>query len=172
MAGGAPIPPPGLIRCGPRRATPYLCSNADIAALVEAAGALPRPVSAITYQTMIGLLAVTGMRVGEAIGLDRDDFDADHDGLLTVREAKFAKTRQIPLHPSTVSGLRGSGGPMITAERNSCPPASRHGTMAQGEIHAIHVGRLRKVPVDTLREYVDRQRAIAGDTATAHDNAG
>lgn len=101
------VPPPGLIRCGPRRATPYLYSDADIVALVDAAGALPRPLSAITYQTLIGLLAVTGMRVGEAIGLDRDDFDADHGGMATVREAKFAKTRQVPLHPSTVSALSG-----------------------------------------------------------------
>jgi integrase/recombinase XerD len=52
--------------------------------------------SAITCQTRMGLLAVTGMRVGEAIGVDRDDFDADHDGLLTARGAKFAKSRCTP----------------------------------------------------------------------------
>ncbi len=100
------IPPPGLIRCGPCRATPYLYSDADIAALVHAAATLPRPLGALTYQTLTGLLAVSGMRVGEAIGLDRDDFDADRDGLLEVRGAKFGKTRLIPLHPSTVAALR------------------------------------------------------------------
>jgi integrase/recombinase XerD len=100
------VPPPGLIRCGPRRATPYQYSQADLTALVAAAGTLPRRVGAATYQTLLGLLAVTGMRVGEAIGLDRDDLDADHDGLLRVRNGKFGKSRQLPLHPSTLAALR------------------------------------------------------------------
>lgn len=100
------VPPPGLLRRGPRRAIPYLYSAADIGALVDAAAALPRPLGAATYQTLIGLLAVTGMRVGEAIRLDRDDLDADHDGLLRVRHSKFGKSRLVPLHPSTVTALR------------------------------------------------------------------
>jgi integrase/recombinase XerD len=102
----AEVPPLGLIRCGPRRATPYLYSQADITAVVDAASTLPRPLGAATYQTLIGLLAVSGMRVGEAIRLDRDDLDADHDGLLTVRDSKFGKSRLVPLHPSTVAALR------------------------------------------------------------------
>ena len=101
------VPPPGLLRRGPRRAVPYLYSAADIGALIDAAGMLPRPLGAATYQTLIGLLAVTGMRVGEAIRLDRDDLDADHDGLLRVRHSKFGKSRLVPLHPSTVTALRG-----------------------------------------------------------------
>jgi integrase len=100
------VPPPGLLRSGPHRQTPYLYSQADIAALVDAAGTLARPLGAATYQTLIGLLAVTGMRVGEAIALDRDDLDADHDGLLTVRDSKFGKSRLLPLHPTTVAALR------------------------------------------------------------------
>ena len=56
--------------------TPYLYTDADIAALMAAAGALRSPLRAATYQTLIGLLAVTGMRVGEAIALDRDDVDS------------------------------------------------------------------------------------------------
>jgi integrase len=101
------VPPPGLLRRGPRRAIPYLYSAADIGALVDAVAMLPRPLGAATYQTLIGLLAVTGMRVGEAIRLDRDDLDADHDGLLRVRDSKFGKSRQLPLHPSTVAAVRG-----------------------------------------------------------------
>jgi integrase len=54
---------------------------------------------------LLGLLSVTGMRIGEAIRLDRHDLDADR-GLLVVRSAKFGKTRQLPLHPSTVQALR------------------------------------------------------------------
>lgn len=102
----AEVPPPGLLRGGPRRAIPYLYSQADITALVHAAGTLARPLGAATYQTLIGLLAVTGMRVGEAIRLDRDDLDADHDGLLTVRDSKFGTSRLVPLHPTTVAALR------------------------------------------------------------------
>ena len=58
-----------------------------------------------TYRTLIGLLAVTGMRVGEAIRLDRDDVDLAH-GVLTVRDTKFGKSRELPVHPSTVKALR------------------------------------------------------------------
>jgi integrase/recombinase XerD len=100
------VPPPGLLRSGPRRQTPYLYSQADLTALVDAAGMLPRPLGAATYQTLIGLLAVTGMRVGEAIRLDRDDLDADHDELLRIRHSKFGKSRLLPLHPTTVAALR------------------------------------------------------------------
>ena len=57
-----------------------------------------------TYRTLIGLLAATGMRVGEAIGLDRDDFDAIC-GVLTIRNGKFGKSRELPLHPSTIGAL-------------------------------------------------------------------
>jgi integrase len=59
---------------------------------------------AATFQTLIALLSVTGMRVGEAIALDRDDFDAIN-GIITIRNAKFGKSRELPLHPSTVAAL-------------------------------------------------------------------
>lgn len=58
-----------------------------------------------TYRTLIGLLATAGMRVGEAISLDQQDFDAV-DGLLTVRQGKFGKSRELPLHPSAVAAAR------------------------------------------------------------------
>jgi integrase len=71
------------------RATPYLYSESDIAALIAAAGTLRTPHRVATFRTLIALLAVTGMRVGEAIGLDRDDFDSVI-GLLTIRNASSA----------------------------------------------------------------------------------
>jgi len=58
-----------------------------------------------TYRTLIGLLAATGMRIGEAIGLDRDDFDAG-SGMVTIRHGKFDKARALPLHPTTVAALQ------------------------------------------------------------------
>jgi len=98
------IPAAGLVTGRNRRAVPYLYSEAEIAALMAAAGQLRSPVRAATYQTLLGLLAVTGLRIGEAIALDRDDVDIAH-GQLTVRRGKFGKSRQLPLHATTVNAL-------------------------------------------------------------------
>jgi integrase/recombinase XerD len=99
------IPPPGLIAHGNHRATPYLYSSSEIDALVAAARRLPTPIAAATYPTMISLLAVTGMRFGEAIALNVTDFD-DHTETLIVRAGKFGKSRLLPVHPTTADGLR------------------------------------------------------------------
>jgi integrase len=90
-------------RC--RRTSPYLYSDSDIAALMAAARALRSPLRAATYETLIGLIAVTGMRSGEAVRLDRDHIDWD-EGVLTVWRSKFQKSRALPLHPSTLAALR------------------------------------------------------------------
>ena len=58
------------------------------------------------------------------------------------------------------------------AERLDIGRTMLYELISAGEIHAIHVGRLRKVPVEALREYVDRQRALAGDNSGARDTAG
>jgi len=98
------VPSVGLIRHGPDRATPYLYSDQEIHALLAAAGHLRPQLRAATYQMLIGLLAISGIRIGEAIGLDTDDLDVA-DSLLVVRHAKFAKVRLVPLHPSTMRAL-------------------------------------------------------------------
>jgi integrase len=100
------IPPAGLIPAQGHRVVPYIYSGDDIAKLLAAAGRLPTPHRADTYQTLIGLVAVTGMREGEAVRLDRDDVDLD-EGLLTIRDSKFGKSRQIPIHASTIKALAG-----------------------------------------------------------------
>ncbi|HEY5361105.1 MAG TPA: tyrosine-type recombinase/integrase [Streptosporangiaceae bacterium] len=100
------VPPAGLIPSRPCRATPYLYSDIDIAALISAADGLRFPLRAATYQALISLLAVTGLRVGEAIRLNGADLDFAR-GVLTVRASKFGKTRLVPLHPTAVAGLRG-----------------------------------------------------------------
>ncbi len=101
----AEVPPADLLPARPCRSTPYLYSDGNIAALIAAAGTLRSPLRAATYETLIGLLAVTGLRIGEAIRLDRDDIDWDH-ALLIVRNSKFGKSREIPLHETTVQALR------------------------------------------------------------------
>lgn len=99
------IPPAGLIRApSNHRVVPYIYGDDDVARLLEAAARLPTAHRADTYQTVIGLIAVTGMRVGEVVRLDRDDVDLGQ-GLLTIRDSKFGKCRQVPVHPSTVDAL-------------------------------------------------------------------
>jgi integrase/recombinase XerD len=98
------VPPRDLLPPRPRRASPYLYSEQEIMALFQATSMLRFPLRVATYQTLIGLLAVTGMRVGEAIDLDREDFDVQH-GVILVRHAKFNKTRELPLHTTAVTAL-------------------------------------------------------------------
>lgn len=115
------VPPTDLLPVARQRKTPYLYSQAEITTLVHAAGLLAAPLQAATYQALISLLAVTGMRVGEAVGLDRGEVDLDAR-LLTVVNGKYGKARQLPLHPSTVAMLR-----EYSARRDRlCPaPATR-----------------------------------------------
>jgi integrase/recombinase XerD len=101
----AEIPPAGLLPGGPRRAVPYLYSPGDIAALLAQADRLKTPLRTATLKTLIGLMAVTGMRGGEAVSLDDADFEPDR-GLLLIRHAKLGKHRLLPLHPTTVTALQ------------------------------------------------------------------
>ena len=85
---------------------PYLYSPADIAALQAAAGRLRGPLRAETYTVLIALLAVTGLRISEAIALDDDDIDTG-EGMLIVRQDKAQSFRLVPLHPTTLAALAG-----------------------------------------------------------------
>lgn len=98
------VPSHHLLPCPSRRLTPYIYSKQDIDRLLEAARVQRDRLSAATDTTLLGLIAATGMRVGEAIGLDRRDLDHER-GLLVVRETKFGKSRELALHPSTLEAL-------------------------------------------------------------------
>jgi len=114
------VPPLGLLApTTTHRAVPYLYSDAETAALMCAARLLRCPLRAATYETLIGLLAVTGMRIGEAIRLDRDDVDWDDESLV-VRDTKFGKSRRLPLHPSTIDALAAYAG----VRDRRCPAAT------------------------------------------------
>jgi integrase/recombinase XerD len=102
---GTQVPPTDLFPLRTKRATPYLYSAEDVAALMTAARRLHTPLVAATYETLIGLLAVTGLRVGESLDLDRVDVDLTA-GMVTVVNGKFGKSRQVPLHPTTIGRLR------------------------------------------------------------------
>ena len=101
------IPPAGVFVVPSNRPTPYIYTPDEIARIIEAAGQLRRsvitPLRAELYQTLFGLIAATGLRVGEALRLRFDDLLPG--GILRIRNTKFAKSRLVPLHPTVVAAL-------------------------------------------------------------------
>ena len=99
------IPPTGLIPLRRRRRPPFIYTDDEVLALMtQARSGIRQALCAATYETLIGLLAVTGMRISEAIKLDRADIDWDQ-GVLLVRESKFNKSRYLPLRDSSLQAL-------------------------------------------------------------------
>jgi len=105
------IPSPKLLPDTLHRKSPFIYTDEQITRLLEAAGKLPSTVPgtaglrAKTYCTLFGLLSVTGMRISEALSLNREDVDLDQ-ALLIVRGTKFDKSRFVPMHKSTEEALR------------------------------------------------------------------
>ncbi|QCO99602.1 integrase [Arthrobacter sp. 24S4-2] len=102
---GTEIPPSGLMPHRQRWRQPFIYSTADIEALMnQAHQSITSPLRAATYETLIGLLASGGLRIGEAIKLDRSDVDWSGNVLL-IRESKFGKSRLVPLHSTAMQAL-------------------------------------------------------------------
>jgi integrase len=99
------VPAAELLPQRPHRASPYLYSDAEITALIAATSSLRTPLRRATFATLIGLLAVTGILVGEAIALGCGDVDLAAKQLVAC-QGKFGKIRELALHPSTVEALR------------------------------------------------------------------
>lgn len=101
------VPPTQLIQARLGRARPYFYSQEEIEQLMAGAKALSsgNGLPGLSYACLFGLLTVTGLRIGEALALTRDDVDLG-SGVLTIRGAKFGKSRLVPLHPSTRRMLR------------------------------------------------------------------
>lgn len=98
------VPPPGLIPMRQRWRPPFLFTSADIATLIECARAMRWRLPAATHATLLGLLASTGMRVGEALRLEPSDIDRADD-VIVIRESKFGKSRLVPVLPDTRAAL-------------------------------------------------------------------
>lgn len=98
------VPPQSLLPYPRQKRLPFIYSADDITALMAEARRLQPALRSATYEALIGLLAATGMRVGEAVRLDRADANLV-EGLLVVRMSKFGKSREVPLHPSTTEAL-------------------------------------------------------------------
>ena len=101
------VPPEGLIPYRYCRQSPYIYSDGEIKQIFETASQLPsrKGLRSLTFSTFFGLLAVTGMRMSEALALDRGDVDLD-EGVLTIRRTKFGKSRIVPVHASTRKALK------------------------------------------------------------------
>ena len=101
------VPHRRLLPFRSKRARPYLYTQGEIARLLQAALTMvsPHPLRQRTHYCLFGLLAVTGMRLGEALSVRPEDVDLDR-GIITVRRTKFDKNRLVPLHPSTCAVLR------------------------------------------------------------------
>lgn len=99
------VPPTDLLPATQPRMTPYLYSEGDIARLMAVAHDLAPAFRGTTYETVIGLLVVSGLRIGEVLRLGRDDIDEDRLALV-VRRSKPGSSREVPLHETTMETLR------------------------------------------------------------------
>ena len=129
------IPPADLLAAPSHRPPPYIYSAEEIAALIHAAGTIAAPLPSATLQALISLIAATGLRVGEALALDRGDAGPDA-AMLTVT-GKNDQTRLVPLHPTTASMLAGyaagaTGSARTRARRRCSSPAPDSGRGSAG----------------------------------------
>lgn len=101
------IPPSDMLKHRYPRRTPHIYTENEIIRLIKAAKQTraPKGLWGWTFSMIFGLLAVTGMRVAESVNLNREDVDLK-EGVLTVHETKFRKSRLVPLHPSTTKMLQ------------------------------------------------------------------
>jgi integrase/recombinase XerD len=153
------VPPTRVFPTERHRPMPYLWSAQQIELLLAIAGQLRPALRGLTYQTLFGLLAVSGMRLGEAIGLHRDDVDLEA-AVITIRHAKFDRPRLVPLHPTAATALRG-----YAAERDHLCPRPR----ADAFFLSSHGSALDRSGVGkTLRQITT---AMGIRTATVHPRA-
>jgi integrase/recombinase XerD len=139
---GTEIPPAGLLPYRPNRAKPYLYTDEQIRQLLEAAKNMPttHSLQPWTYHCLFGLLAVTGLRISEALNLRSADVDWS-EGILTIHYSKFGKSRLIPLHTSTLKVLSdydSRRGRLFTARKTPYFFCSRYdGRLDEGQVRRV-----------------------------------
>lgn len=148
------MPPLGLVPSRARWHKPFLYCEADITAMLSEAARIDPPLRAATYHTLLGLLAATGLRVGEAINLDRGDIDWV-EGVLLIRETKFGKSRRVPLQPSTLDALHGYDAARRAAMPRPKDPALFVSRTGRRLIYAV----VRDVPTHRHHRRSRRRRA-------------
>ena len=123
------VPPYGLLPHRRRRKPPYVYSDEEVERLLDEAARL-RSAAGLrgpTFTTLFGLLAATGLRLGEALSLDIADVNLS-DGILTVRNTKFGKSRFVPVHRSTRQALAD-----YARRRDQVLPQGAHGAFFLSE---------------------------------------
>lgn len=145
------VPDRRLLPFRSKRARPHLYTQDEITRLLQAALTLesPHPLRQRTHCCLFGLLAVTGMRLGEALSLRPEDVDLDR-GIITVRRTKFDKNRLVPLHPSTCAVLREYVG---LREKTH----ARRGRVVPFFFATIHGTRLNNTNVNLVFRTLSRQ---------------
>ena len=118
------IPPSDLLPYRPERKQPHIYTEEEIQNLLAATDRLytTTGLRSMTYVTLLGLLVVTGLRVSEALGLNRDEVDWE-EAVLTISSTKFNKTRLVPVHPTTLNALRRYGRERDSTFRHPRTPA-------------------------------------------------
>ena len=101
----AEVPPEDVLDRRQWRIAPYLYSAQEVTALMTAARTLRPAFRAVTWRTLIGLLAVTGMRQGEACRMRCGDVDLNEETIV-IEDSKFGKSRMVFLHPTAAAALR------------------------------------------------------------------
>ncbi len=157
------VPPNDLLPAKKRRAVPYLYSEAEIEQLLQAARKIRPRLKSATIETLVGLLAVTGMRIGEAIALDRGDVEL-REGRLTVRRDKSGKSREIALHPSTVTALAG----YARLRDELCPHPKDPSFLISAAGARLYRGTVNH-EFDRLRRYCGLDYDTLGRAARIHD---
>ena len=152
------VPPARLLAARATRPMPFIYTDAQVDALLSAADELRPRIRAVTFRTLLSLQTATGIRTGEAVGLDVDDVDLrSGQGTLTVT-GKYGKKRMLPLHPTVADGLAGyleSRAALLPAAH--CPALlvnTRGSRLGKGSIHP------------TFRAVADRAGLVTASTAS------
>lgn len=150
------VPPSRLLPARATRPTPFIYTDAQIGALLEACDQLRPRLRAVTFRTLLSLQAATGIRTGEATGLNVSDVDLDEQTLTVT--GKYGKTRLLPLHPTVADGLSGylsTRAALLPAAHCRALLISSRGTrLGRGSIHP------------TFRALADRAGLTAASTAS------
>jgi integrase/recombinase XerD len=145
------VPAEDLLPASQPRLAPYIYSEAEIMALMAAARGLQPALRAASFETLIGLMASVGLRLGEALGLDRRDVDLD-EGALCVRAAKRKKQREVPLHETTTEALRAYARLRDRQWPAPSTPAfflsTRGGRLGRDTVHHVFPRLIREVGLD------------------------
>jgi integrase len=145
------VPSKDLLPASRPRVAPYIYSQAEIATLMEAARTLKPRLRAARHETLIGLVAVSGIRPGEALALDRHDVDLEH-GALHVRAGKQRKQRELPLHDTTTDALREYARQRDRRFPTPGTPAffvsTRGGRLTRGELNQTFAKLIRQVGLE------------------------